>query len=165
MKNIVAVFKFSFLLLLFFLISLSGFAQLQEIESPKTNWTTVGELKWLANTKASLKYFVSGNDTSYLLYLQDDEKLKNSRDMTVRKYFSIRFSGIDDTLGKLYDLLMSFFNGENRQNKNLEKIFRLGNEMVHIQHYPKLMGSAIMLSTKENHIIFTQKELTKLFGR
>ncbi|MEO5946272.1 MAG: hypothetical protein ABIP79_05610 [Chitinophagaceae bacterium] len=140
-------------------------AQLQEMEATKTSWTTLGEIKWLANTKASLKYFVSSNDTTYLLYLQDEEKLKNSRDMTVRKYFSIRFSGIDNTTGKLYDLLTSFFSGENRNDKKLEKIFKLGNEMVHIQHYPKMMGAAIMLSTKENHIVFSEKELKKLFGR
>lgn len=165
MKNIAAVYKLSVLLLLFLINSFPSLAQLQEIESAKTEWTTVGEIKWLANTKASLKYFVSGNDTTFLLYLQDDEKLKNNKDMTVRKYFSIRFSGVDNTAGKLYDILISFFSGENEKDKKLEKIFRIGSEMVHIQHYPKLMGAAIMFSTKENHIVFTKKELKKLFGR
>ena len=140
-------------------------AQLQEIETTKTNWTTVGEIKWLANTKASLKYFVSSNDTTYLLYMQDEQKLKNSRDMTVTKHFSIRFNAVDNTAGKLYDLLTSFFTAENRKNKKQEKIFRLGNEMLHVQHYPKLTAAAIMFSTKENHIVFTERELKKLFDR
>lgn len=164
-KNTIPVFKITCQLLFCILCSLVSFAQLQEVAASKTNWTTVGEIKWLSNTKASLKYFVSGNDTTYLLYLQDEEKLKNNRDMTVRKYFSIRFSGADNTAGKLYDLLTSFFSGENRKEKKLEKIIRLGNDMVHIQHYPKLTGAAIMFSTKENHIVFTEKELKKLFGR
>jgi len=138
---------------------------MQELETSKTNWTTVGEIKWLANTKASLKYFVSKTDTTYLLYMQDEEKLKNNRDMTVTKHFSIRFNGIGNTTGNLYNLLTSFFADENRKNKKLEKIFTLGNEMVHVQHYPKLTGHAIMFSTKENHIVFTQKELKKLFGK
>lgn len=165
MKNITTVYRFPLLMLLSFLYSFASVAQIQEIESGKTEWTTVGEIKWLANTKASLKYFVSSNDTTYLLYLQDEEKLKNSRDMTVKKYFSIRFSGVDNTAGKLYDMLTSFFNVDNAKDKKKQKIFRLGNEMVHIQHYPKLMGSAIMFSTKENHILFTEKELKKLFGK
>ncbi|MEO6720058.1 MAG: hypothetical protein ABIN67_06815 [Ferruginibacter sp.] len=165
MKNTTAIFKVISLVLFAILFSLVSFGQLQEVETTTTNWTTVGELKWLANTKASLKYFVNKTDTTYLLYMQDEEKLKNSRDMTVTKYFSIRFSGIDNTAENLYDLLTSFFTAENRKNKGLEKIFKLGNELVHVQHYRKLTGSAIMFSTKENHILFTQRELNKLFNR
>ena len=164
MKNVQVFTKIQLMLAGIFFCSVAC-AQLQEIEPAKSNWITVGELKWLANTKASLRYFVSRNDTTYLLYLQDDEKLKNSRDMTVRKYFSVQFSGVDNTAEKLYDLLTSFFNGENSKDKKAEKIFRLGSEMIHVQHYPKLLGSAIMFSTKENHIVFTEKELRKLFGR
>ena len=37
--------------------------------------------------------------------------------------------------------------------------------MVHVQHFPKLTSPAIMLSTKENHIVLTQRELNKLFNR
>ncbi|GAA4457247.1 hypothetical protein GCM10023189_27670 [Nibrella saemangeumensis] len=165
MKKVKVIYKTSSQLLVGCLLSLSSFGQLHEIEASKTNWTTVGEIKWLANTKASLKYFVSKTDTTYHLYLQDDQKLKNSSDMTVYKHFSIFFSGIDNTIGNLYDLLNTFFTAENRKNKELEKIFKLGNEMVHVQHYPKLTAPAIMVSTKENHIVLTQKEIKKLFNR
>ncbi|MEO6346428.1 MAG: hypothetical protein ABIO60_00830 [Aquaticitalea sp.] len=165
MKNLTTLYRSTFLMLLAFLYSFACVAQLQEIESSKIDWTTVGEIKWLANTKASLKYFVSSNDSIYDLNLQDDEKLMNSREMTVRKYFSIKYSGVDNTTGKLYELLISFFRGQNQKDKKLVKIFKLGDEMVHIQHYPKLMGAAIMFSTKENHIVFTENELKKLFGK
>ena len=165
MKIVQSFIRLSILLLAGTLFSSVSRAQFQEVEPAKTNWVTVGELKWLSNTKASLRYFTNKNDTTYLLYLQDDEKLKNSRDMTVRKYFSLQFSGIDNTIEKLYDQLTSFFNGENSKDKKVEKIFRLGSEMIHVQHYPKLIGAAIMFSTKENHIVFTEKELRKLFGR
>ena len=165
MKNVTAVYKITSQLLFAMLCSVVSSAQLQELEPSKTNWTTVGEIKWLANTKASLKYFVNKVDTTYLLYMQDEQKLKNNRDMTVVKHFSIRFNGIDNTAGKLYDALTSFFTAENRKDKKLEKIFRLGDEMVHVQHYPKLTAAAIMFSTKENHIVFTEKELKKLFNR
>jgi hypothetical protein len=153
------------LFLLMLLIANCCLAQIKEMETANRDWVTVGELKWMSNTKASLRYFVANMDTTYLLYMQDEEKLKNSNDMTVRKYFSIRFSGTDNTAGKLYNMLSAFFNSENRKNKKLEKIFTLGTEMVHVQHYPKLTGHAIMFSTKTNHIIFSEKELKKLFGK
>ncbi|MES2645776.1 MAG: hypothetical protein V4717_02785 [Bacteroidota bacterium] len=165
MRNTNTIYKVSIHLLLATLSNLISFGQLKELETSKINWITVGEIKWLKNTKASLKYFENNKDTTYLLYLQDDQKLQNTSGMAVTKYFSIRYSEIDNTTGNLYDLLSSFFNDENRKNRKLEKIFTLGNEMIHIQHYPKLSGPAIMFSTKENHIVFTQKELNKLFNR
>lgn len=144
---------------------LSSMAQLQEVETSKTNWITIGELKWLSNTKASLKYSANGNDTSYLLYLQDEVKLKNNNDRTIYQYFTIRFSGKDNTLDKLYDLLISFFEKENWKNKQYEKTFRLGSEMVLVQRFPKVTTKAIVLATKNNSIVFTDKELKKLFDR
>ncbi|WP_132055781.1 hypothetical protein [Pseudocnuella soli] len=140
-------------------------AQLAELEASKANWTTVGEVKWLSNTKASLKYLAGRSDTTYLLYLQDDQKLQNNRGMNVTQYFSISYSGIDNTTGRLYEQLSAFFLPENRKNKKLEKIFKLGDELVHVQHYPKLTAPAILFSTKKNHIVFTQKDLDKLFNR
>lgn len=154
--------QISYLLILIH-CAITATAQLQELEPTSTKWTTVGEVKWLANTKASLKYFVSANDTTYLLYMQDEQRLKNSRDMTVRKYFSISFSGADNTVGKLYGLLISFFN-ENRGDKKYEKIFKLGNEMVIVRHYPGLTTS-ISFSTKQSSIVFKEKEVKKLFDR
>ncbi len=165
MKSTTANIKTTILLWLTISVSLAASAQLQEMETSNTNWITKGEIKWLGKTKASLKYFVSNRNTTYLLYMQDEQKLKNNRDMTVVQYFSITFSGIDNAANNLYELLNSFFTQENRNNKKLQKIVKLGNEMVHVQHYGKLTGPAIMLSTKENHILFTQKELKRLFGR
>lgn len=152
-------------LLLGILCSVGASGQISEIEPSKTNWITVGEIKWLGGTRASLKYFVIKEDTTFMLYLQDDQKLKNSRDMSVTKNFSIHFNGNNNTVGKLYDLLTSFFTDENRKNKKLEKVFSLGDQMVYVQHYPKLTAAAILFSTKENHIAFTERELKKLFGK
>ncbi len=165
MENGKSFYRALFTLLLSVVCSIHSLAQLQEFDPSKTEWTTVGEIKWLANTKASLKYFLGKTDTTYLLSMQDEQKLKNSRGMNVVQNFSISFNGIDNTTGKLYDALISFFKPENRKDKKLEKIFRLGNERVHVQHYPKLLSAAIMLSTSKNHIVFTEKELKKLFNR
>ena len=159
------MYKSAGLLLSSLLCSLLSSGQLQEVEMTKADWITAGEVKWLGKTKASLKYSMRKDDTTYLLHMQDEEKLKNNRDMTVVKYFSIRFSGQDNTAGKLYELFISFFTPENRRKKEFQKVLKLGDEMLHIQHYGKLTGPAIMVSTKENHIILTQKEINKLFGK
>ena len=164
-----STFKLAHKITSFFLVAvfcqLTSRAQLQEVESSKANWVIVGELKWLSNTKASLKYSVNGNDTTYLLYLKDEVKLKNNHNRTIYQYFSIRFSGEDNTVGKLFDLLISFFDKENWSNKQYEKTFRLGNDMVLVQRFPKITTKAIVLATSQNSIVFTQKELKKLFGK
>ncbi len=165
MKNTTAFIKAIALPWLAMCCNFTSSAQMQEMEAGKNTWTTVGEIKWLGKTKASLKYVVNNRDTTYLLYMQDEEKLLNNRDMAVVKYFSIRFNGIDNTANNLYELLNAFFTRANRNNKELQKIVKLGNEMVHVQHYGRLTGPAIMFSTKENHILFTQKDLKKLFGK
>jgi hypothetical protein len=165
MRYTLFLYKPVALFLLSLLCQLSSLAQLQEMETSKAEWITVGEVKWLSNTKASLKYLDAGGDKTYLLYLQDDEKLKNNRDMTVYQYFSIRFSGKDNTIEKLYELLLAFFEDENRKNKTYEKTFLLGNDMVLVRHFPKITTHAIVLATKENHITLTKKEIKKLFGR
>lgn len=117
MAKLKTVYKCMNLLILVVLFQLSSKSQLQEVETSKTTWITVGELKWLSNTKANLKYSTNGNDTTYLLYLQDAVKLKNNNDRTIYQYFTIRFSGEVNTLVKLYDLLLSFFDKENWNNK------------------------------------------------
>ena len=165
MAKLKTVYKCMNLLILVVLFQLSSKSQLQEVETSKTTWITVGELKWLSNTKANLKYSTNGNDTTYLLYLQDAVKLKNNNDRTIYQYFTIRFSGEVNTLVKLYDLLLSFFDKENWNNKQYEKTFRLGSEMVLVQRFPKVTTKAIVLATKNNSIVFTEKELKKLFDR
>lgn len=41
-------------------------------------------------------------------------------------FFGVKFSGIDDTFEKFYELLKSFFLEENRKNKNYSQTFKLG---------------------------------------
>lgn len=139
-------------------------AQIEEIEV-KTQWITIGELKWINTIKAQLQYTNTGKDTTYLLYLKDEQTLKNSRDMSVIRHFSIQFNSEGNTLGELKRLLFSFFEKENAKNKEYDKTFRLGNTMVNVQHYRKLTGNTIMFYTKDGYILFTKRELTKLFGK
>ncbi|RYZ58944.1 MAG: hypothetical protein EOO14_09040 [Chitinophagaceae bacterium] len=146
------------------LLSVSSFAQLKEV-GPAPDWQTVGEVKWLKTTKARLQYIVQKSDTAYWLYLKDEKVLRNNRDMPVINYFSIRFRNEGAALQALETLLFSFFEGEGAKDKAYEKTFLLGNTMVMVQHSPKIIGKAIMLTTKEGSVILTKNELKKLFGR
>lgn len=147
------------------LVHHTSFAQIEEIAPTKTSWITIGEVKWLANTKGSLKYTANKTDTVYLLYLQDATKLKDNNDRTVYKYFSLSFKETGNTLNHLYELLISFFNPENKKDKDYEKTFRLGNDLVMIRHYPALLSPSIALVAKDSYIVLNEKEVHKLFGR
>lgn len=138
-------------------------AQVEEIKVT-TEWTTLGELKWMNVTKAQLQYSTKGKDTTYWLYLKDEQTLKNSRDMSVYRHFSIRFTNDGNALGELKRMLFSFFEKEHAKDKKYDKTFRLGSTMVNVQHYRKLASTGIMFYTKEGYIIFSKRELTKLFG-
>jgi hypothetical protein len=155
--------KKAFLFLLSMAFIQHGIAQLEEVKD-KIEWTTLGELKWLGTIKAQLQYTDNGKDTTYLLYLKDEQTLKNSNDRSVIKHFSIIFHSSSNTLEELKSILFSFFEEENVKNKKYDRTFRLGNTMVNVQHYSKLTAKAIMFYTKEGYIILNKRELTKLFG-
>ena len=132
-------------------------AQLKEIDS-FAEWKLIGQVKYAGPAKASLKYLKQDSDTSYLLLMRDDR-------YELREFFSIRFESKDETLKNFHDLLMSFFDKENRKDKDYDRTFQLGSEMVHVQHMKRLTGAGIMLTTNDGYIIFTRGELDKLFGK
>jgi hypothetical protein len=132
-------------------------AQLKEIE-PSGEWQTLGVVKYVGAAKASLRFLPAQHDTTYLLVMRDARyELKN--------YFSIRFRSDGEALAALYDILLSFFQKENRKNKDYQKIFNLGDERVHVQHFRQLTGNQIMLTTHDGYILLGEGEIKKLFGK
>ncbi|MDR2877901.1 MAG: hypothetical protein LBV36_07685 [Chromatiales bacterium] len=81
-----------FLAALVVLIPVTGFAQLQELETSTPEWKTLGETAWGSTTKARLQA-IEGGGTTYRLYLKDETTLKNSRNLPVFQYFSIVLRG------------------------------------------------------------------------
>jgi hypothetical protein len=152
------------LLLAFTPCFFQSMAQLEEIKD-KTQWTTVGELKWMGITKAQLAYNAQGKDTAYWLFLKDETTLKSSNGRSVNKHYSIHFNNSGNALGNLKKMLFSFFEKENLKNKDYDKTFHLGNVTVVVQHYRKLTANTIMFYTKEGHTVFNKRELAKLFGK
>ena len=121
----------------------------------KADWISIGKLKKIGSTKASLKYRLTCSDTVYFLFMKNFTKREEKVES---HFFGVKFSGIDDTFEKFYELLKSFFLDENRKNKNYSQTFRLGEKMVNLQHYPVIKGKGIMVSTNEGYI-------DKLFGK
>lgn len=137
-------------------------ADAQITMAQKADWKTVGKLKSLGSTLASLEYNVSGRDTIYLLFMKDFTKRGENAEA---QFFSIKFNGVDNTVEKFYQLLKSFFLDENRKNKNYTQSFRLGDQMVYLQHYLLVTGKGVKLSTKDGYINLSKGDIDKLFGR
>jgi len=121
-------------------------------------WKVIGQLKTLGSLKAKLEYRIDGRDTIYFLFMKDFKKQEEPH------YFGIKFRSTGDTFSKLYELLKSFFSEENRKNKNYSKTFRLGEEMVNVQHYLLVTGKGIMISTNDGYINLAERDIDKLFG-
>ena len=133
------------------------YGQLKEIE-PSGDWQTLGVVKYVGAAKASLKYLPAKHDTTYLLLMRDARyELKN--------YFSVRFESEDGALEALYNILTSFFEKQNRKNKDYQKVFNLGDQRVHVQHFRQLTGNQIMLTTHDGYILLSEGEIKKLFNK
>ncbi len=128
----------------------------------KADWKNVGKMKSLGSTMASLEYRVSGRDTIYFLFMKDFTKRGENSDP---QFFSITFNGMDNTLEKFYQLLKSFFLEENRKNSNYTQAFRLGEQMVYLQHSLLITGKGVKLSTKEGYINLSKGDIEKLFKK
>ena len=132
--------------------------QLTEYTTEAKGWTTYSELSSLGFTRASLQYIVNKSDTTFLLTMWDQRpELKN--------YFSIKFSSEGNTLAGLNGILLSFFEKDNRRNKDYIRIFQLGNEKVSIYKSGMIEAKAIIFSTGTGRTQFTKREVEKLFGR
>ena len=131
-------------------------AQLQEVET--AGWGTVGQIKRLGTTIAKMEYKLSGSDTVYNLLMKDFKK------QVEVNYFSISFRSTDNSFGKFYELLKSFFLPVNK-DKNYMKTFRLGSNGVNLQHIGIIGGRGVRLTTSEGYINLSEKDIEKIFGK
>ena len=146
------------MLLIILLMAFSAsYAQIEEREA--AGWQVIGRLKFGGITKAKMEYTVSGNDTTYLLFIKD------VRDQPKDNYFGITFKSVDGTYEKLYTILKSFFLPENKKDRKYSRTFNLGNTGVHVQHYQLITGRGIMVSTNEGYTYWSAKDIDKLFGK
>ena len=145
------------LLFAFAVVSQYAFAQLKE-HTVSDDWQTLGEVKYVGAPKARITFLPGKSDTTYLLLMRDHR-------YELKDYFSVRFSGKDNTLENLYNILISFFTKENRKNKKYEKLFTLGSDRVFVQHYKQLTSHQIIISTHDGHILLGEGEVKRLFNK
>ena len=149
-------------IIFFFCVLSFQFADAQITMAKKADWKPIGKLKSLGSTIASLEYRESGRETIYFLFMRDFTRRGENAET---QFFSITFNGVDDTFEMFYELLKSFFLDENRNNKNYNQTFRLGDHMVHLQHCWLITGKGVMLSTNEGYINLSKGDIEKLFNK
>lgn len=118
----------------------------------------MGHIKRIGATIAKMEYKLSGSDTMYHLLMKDFKKQEEPN------YFSISFRSTENSFGRFYHLLKSFFLPENK-NKDYMKTFHLGNEGVNLQHIAIIGSKGVRLTTSEGYINLSEKDIDKLFGK
>lgn len=149
-------------IILFFFCTISfQSVEAQITMAEKADWQPFGKIKSLGSTIALLEYREWGRDTTYLLFMRDFTRQGDNAEL---QYFSITFNGADNTLDKFYQLLKSFFLNENR-GKKYSQTFRLGDQMVHLQHTLLVTGKGVRLTTNEGYINLSKGDIDKLFNK
>jgi hypothetical protein len=143
--------------LLFCIIAVAGHAQIEMAKPAK--WSTIGEVKSIGKTLAKLEYRIDSGDTLYFLLMKDFTKQQETN------YFSVNFKGTGNTFSTLYGLLKSFFEDDNRKDKDYMKTFKLGETGVNLQHCTLIARHGVRLTTKEGYINLSEKDIDKLFGK
>lgn len=133
-------------------------AQLTQMNTSGQNWTLYGQVKYVGPAKASLEYIVNKHDTTFLLLMHDMRPELN-------QYFSIRFSSRDNTLQRLYELLMSVFNKDAGNKYDNIKIFQLGDQQVSVRRASTIGVKGIVLSTDKGKIELGKGEINRLFNK
>lgn len=147
-----------FITVILALLSGSVAGQLSEIKTDSPDWILYGQVKYVGPAKASLQFIPHESDSTFLLLLWDQRpELKN--------YFSIRFSSRGNTVEQLYDVLMSFFEKENRNDKQQLRRFQLGTEQLSVYRSPTIGAQAIILSTQKGRIELKKGEINRLFRK
>ncbi len=150
------MYKFLFIFIISF-FCISAVAQITENDPVK--WKELHTVKVMGSVKAEMLYVTNGDDSTYMLLLENMDKPKNKS-----KYFSIRFQGKNNTYEKLYTILKSFFLDENKKNKSYYKAFQLGATNVKVQHNRFVGSVGIKISAGYEFITLSEKQVDKLFG-
>ena len=132
--------------------------QIKQIEVSGNAWQLYGHVKYVGPAKASLEYIVDGSDTTFLLLMYDMRSELN-------QYFSVTFSSQDNTLGLLYEELMSMFDKGDTKKQNGIRMFWLGNEKVSAYRSATLGAKGIILSTDKGKIELSKGEIKRLFNK
>lgn len=125
----------------------------------KADWVTIGQVKSLGALIAKSEYSINDKDTTYFFLLKDFKKQQEVN------YFSLKFQSTGNACSQFYTLLKSFFDEDNRKNKDYMQTFTLGNIGVNLQHCTLIAKHGVRLTTKDGYINLSEKDIDKLFGK
>lgn len=140
------------------LFSITSYSQLTEVAEVKK--VTVGEVRPMGSFIAGLYYMPSElTDTTYVIMY------RNIRFKTLTDIQSIKFKNVDNTVGKLYDLLNSVFDPEIMNDTKWKKNIKLGDTDIIIAPVSTGLGDTVMLFVNDdNYFYLNQRQLRKLFN-
>jgi hypothetical protein len=137
-----------------------SFAQIQVSQvHTKAEEHVVGSLKPAGYFHSELTYRIEDKDTIYTLMY------RNAKYSQIRDYKSLKFSGEDNTLNQLYDVIKSVFSDENKKNKDFKVELKLGETQVIISNFKTMGITSAMFFTSDGYFYLTEKQLDKLFGK
>ena len=137
------------------MITFSQISEAKKVEPQKV----IGTIKSVGMTQHELSYRINEGDTLYtLMYRNADYKY-------ITEFEFVNFSGEDNTLDKLYDILKSVFSEENKKNKEYQVKFKLGEKDVIVSNFRTMGVTSVMFFTHDGHCFWTEKQIDKLFGK
>jgi hypothetical protein len=96
-------------------------------------------------------YRIAGADTLYFLLMKDFTKQQETN------YFSVNFKATSNKFATLYNLLKSFFDDDNRKNKDYMQTLKQAETGVNLQHCTPIARHGVRLTTKEGYINLSEK--------
>jgi hypothetical protein len=142
------------------LISTASFAQIQiKSETETIKRVLIGKYKTSSVNIGEMNYSILDQDTLIVI------TYKNEKYQTLNDYKSIIFKATPIELNSVYELMKSFWNEENKGNKEYKKEVMLGKTNVSISK-TKIFGiKCISLFTAEGYFTMTVKNIDELFGK
>lgn len=120
---------------------------------------TIGTVKSGGSFLAELFYNVEENDTTYTIMYRNQsyEQLIDIQ--------SFSFSSDDNTLEKLYEIIMTVFDKENAKNKEYQLEVNLDNKPLLISNRLSMGFTFVSIREKNGYLVLTKKQVNKLFGK
>lgn len=132
-------------------------SQIEIKEKPKA--VTLGKVKSGSALIAELTYTVEDKDTLFTIFYN------NAEYKTLTDIQAIVFDGQDNTFGKFYDVLKSFFSDENKKNKEYAVSLKLGGKNVNLMNMRVMGTTSVMVHGEKGYFYLTEKQVDKLFGK
>jgi hypothetical protein len=143
-------------LLILLFLSQTFFAQKTVKKDPAA--TYIGELSYMGNFIADIKYTIAGKDTNYVFEFHNDDTRSTAKTVIVH------FTG-QSALEQLYTNLMNVFSDKNRLNPKYSSNIILGETVLIVANSRAMAVAYAYISTEQGHLSLSEKQVKTLFSR